>query len=988
MSDSQDEYWALFQEEGLQTLQTAEQALLTLEQSSDLESLQALYRAMHTLKGNCGMMGLPNLSNLTHKAEDLTESLKLIGIDHEESPIDLMLGTFDLIQENFPIVIKNRMDLSEEQISPYVLAISRWLSKYAQQQLKTTKSDHKPLKKNSIETETPLKLYPNHPLLDVDMQEVFIDTFSSDLEELENCSKEQFSNIIHAMQHSCTMMKVEPVLSILKSATYELKEKVVFQCTSSLSDIISYIDAFEQSSTITQQSKPPEESALYQEVRRLVQRLRNSIQKFNNGDESAQSDVCITGELLVQQITSPRLNDSIMRLCVQVAESAETWIKEGEFLEELIEWEREFSSSNFFEDELCQFHAQLVSLHISNIQEEFNSTNPDHKKLSILLRSLQHAAEYSQQPQASMLFLQLSDGFERYSYGEPVAIEEIEHMLIQLSNSFSEVTEDKIEQQDFNIICTNIQMKIEAISRGNLAQEQVISLEGIPPNILEALTEESYQHLQHALEEEEQLYLIEADLEASEFVTNEFSNWIASESVRLITSGTLYIEDRTEFAFLISTNQALSDLEDSFFSMDKSRTIIRVHRCGKKLKGEKERAKSQHFKPLSVQKKSAVPKRIKAQVLRVKVEKISSMMDLAGEIGLSFGRILHNPKIQAIASKDLKEELRNLQVLIRQLQDATIGLRLIPISEIFQRMNRVVRDASQSTKKKVHLILEGEDTELDKMMVERLHSPLIHLIRNCIDHGIESPEEREQHGKEPVGVIVLKAKRRSSEIHITIQDDGRGLDREKIEKRAREKGIILEEEPDPQEVEYCIFKPGFSTADVVTKVSGRGMGMDIVKMEIDALRGSIELSSEPGKGTAITLILPLTVAFISAMVSRLDTMSYAFPLEFVKSVQYISEDSPIQESQSDGLSLEYQHQCIPIYGSEKKEDILNTYVLLLQNKSGWIVYPVDELPQIQQVVIKPLTPPLHKIPNRSSFGLLPNGELAMVIDVESLRVGS
>ena len=980
MSDPQDEYWSLFQEEGLQTLQTAEQALLSLEQSNDIDSLQSLYRAMHTLKGNCGMMGLPNLSHLTHKAEDLTESLKHVGIDQEESPIDLLLSTFDLIQELFPNVIEQRTDLTEEQINPYVSAISYWLSKYSSSEEKQQESD---ATDQTIEQTPQFELHSSHPLLEEDMQEVFIDTLSTDLEQLERSTEEEFYPIIHAMLHSCEMMQVEPVVQILKKATYDQKDQIVFQCTNELSDILSMLDVYDAASKNEKRNEEQGDEH-FQRVKDLVFSLRDSVRRFKEGEEKADSEAWIQGELLVQEINVPRVKEAVMNICLSIAEEDEIWTKEGDFLEVLIEWEQKYHpKSHYFEEELSKFHSELIPIHLSQIQHEYNSSSPDHKRLAMVVRSLTFAAKYNQQHQASMLFLQLSDGFERHSYGEPVPIEELESMLIQLSNGFSELLQNNSTQHDFDSLCVGLQRKIEALSRGSLAQVQRIYLKGVPPNIIEALTEESYQQLQLALENSEILYLIQADLEASEQVSNYFVSWLSKRGIRLITSGTLYIEDRTEFAFLISSMLSKTAIQKDFQEIDPSNFILRLRKCGEEVT-EKVAKKETHFKPLSVRRTSALTKKIKTHVLRVQVDKIATMMDLAGEIGLSFGKILHDPKIKAIVSKELEENIRQLSMLIAQLQDATIGLRLMPISEIFHRMNRVARDASSGTDKKVSILLEGEDTELDKMMVERLHSPLVHLIRNCIDHGIESPEEREILGKEPTGTIILKAQRKSSEIHITIQDNGRGLDRNKIERKARARGLLTTPNPTPKQIENCIFEPGFSTSDVVTKVSGRGMGMDVVKMEVNALRGSIEIESTPGEGTTTILILPLTVAFISSMVTKIGNMNYAFPIEFVKSVQFISEETTLQLSKSVGILIEYQQHFVPIYGIEHEEDIRNKYVLLLKNKAGWLAYPITDLPRIQQVVIKPLTPPLDKIPNRSSFGLLPNGELAMVMDVESL----
>ncbi|MFY9655750.1 MAG: chemotaxis protein CheA, partial [Methylocystis sp.] len=279
-----------------------------------------------------------------------------------------------------------------------------------------------------------------------------------------------------------------------------------------------------------------------------------------------------------------------------------------------------------------------------------------------------------------------------------------------------------------------------------------------------------------------------------------------------------------------------------------------------------------------------------AASVRVPAERLDELMDRVGEL------VIAQSRLRQIAASSADQQVRSvaeeIERLALELRDTTMGIRMVPIGSLFGRFRRVVHDLSRDLGKEVELLMEGEDTELDKTVIEQLNDPLVHLIRNSIDHGIEAPADRLAAGKPAAGRILLSARHAGTEVHITIVDDGRGLNRERIRARAIERGLL---QPDAAvgdaELFQVVFLPGFSTVSEVTSLSGRGVGMDVVKRTIEALRGKIEMSSAPGQGAALTLRLPLTLAIIDGLLVRVGDARYVLPLSAVEEcVELPAED--------------------------------------------------------------------------------------------------
>ncbi len=387
-------------------------------------------------------------------------------------------------------------------------------------------------------------------------------------------------------------------------------------------------------------------------------------------------------------------------------------------------------------------------------------------------------------------------------------------------------------------------------------------------------------------------------------------------------------------------------------------------------------------------KKDNEKRRVKlTQSVRVDVEKLDTLMNLMAELVISRSRIEETLKKYKI--KEIDESLSQLGRITLDLQSIVMKIRMIPISFVFDRFPRMVRDLSKKLNKKIDFMVQGEDTELDRTVADEIGEPLVHMIRNSIDHGIESEKERIGAGKSPIGKVVLSARQEGDSVVIEVDDDGRGFNKEKIVKRAVEKGIIQEYEASTmsnEEIFALTFEPGFSTSDNPTEVSGRGVGMDVVKKTIESLNGSVYLESVEGKGTKVIIRLPLTLSIIQALLVEVGNLVYAVPISAVDSTLAIKEND-IRDVEGRKTVL-LRGEIVPVIDlrlhfsagtlSEKMDLVVTRYK---DRKYGFIV---DKLLGQQDIVIKALGRLFKDVKEFSGGAILGNGSIALIIDVPSL----
>jgi two-component system, chemotaxis family, sensor kinase CheA len=377
--------------------------------------------------------------------------------------------------------------------------------------------------------------------------------------------------------------------------------------------------------------------------------------------------------------------------------------------------------------------------------------------------------------------------------------------------------------------------------------------------------------------------------------------------------------------------------------------------------------------------------------LRVDAGKLDSMIDIVGELMIAQSLVMHSPELQQVQGAALLRNLQQLQRITSELQRVSMGLRMAPVGQLFGRMTRIVRDLSRKNGKSVRLELTGEETELDKTIVEQLADPLMHMVRNSLDHGLEPLDERTMAGKPSEGRLKLSAYQQAGHIVIEVSDDGRGLNAAKILDKARERGLVSPNyTPADAEIYHLIFEPGFSTAEKVTEVSGRGVGMDVVRRQIQSLRGRIDIQSIPGEGTTFFLRLPLTLAIVEGLIVTVGSEHYVIPVSAVQEMLRPTPEMLVTLEERAEMAL-VRGNVLPIIRLSRRFDIQNAKqdpcdgLLIVTTAEGRrCCVLVDSLVGKQEVVIKNLGEMFRGIPGVSGGAILGDGRIGLILDVNSL----
>ncbi len=376
-----------------------------------------------------------------------------------------------------------------------------------------------------------------------------------------------------------------------------------------------------------------------------------------------------------------------------------------------------------------------------------------------------------------------------------------------------------------------------------------------------------------------------------------------------------------------------------------------------------------------------------ARFIRVRADKLDHLIDLIGEL------VIASSGAQLVAQQEqsprFTEAALRIHDLVQEARDGALGLRMVPIGETFARFNRVVRDVCKQLDKDVELQITGGDTEMDKSMVETIADPLMHLVRNSMDHGLETPADRIAAGKSAQGRLALHAYHESGSIVIEVSDDGRGLNRERILAKATERGLVpAGHELSDEEIYMLIFQPGFSTAEQVTNLSGRGVGMDVVKRNIESLRGQIKIASQPGLGATMQIRLPLTLAIIDGFLTSVGGVSYVMPLELVAECLEVPHECGAHPERVTG-HFDLRGEVVPyldlarFYHHEQRHTGRRSLVLV-RDGIGRVGLIVDRLHGEHQTVIKPLGKVFEQIRGLAGSTILGSGEVALILDVPAL----
>ena len=382
-----------------------------------------------------------------------------------------------------------------------------------------------------------------------------------------------------------------------------------------------------------------------------------------------------------------------------------------------------------------------------------------------------------------------------------------------------------------------------------------------------------------------------------------------------------------------------------------------------------------------------------ASTVRVATEKIDRLVNLVGELVITQA-MLAQASLQSQSGggeEHMGQALLQLDRQTRELQERVMGIRMVPVDMVFSRFPRMVHELGRQLGKDVELIMEGQATELDKTFIEMLVDPLTHLVRNAVDHGMEEKEARLQSGKPSMGTIALRAASRGGHIHIEVKDDGRGLNRDRIYQKALDKGLLQPgNRPSDEELNVLIFEPGFSTVEQVSDLSGRGVGMDVVRQNVRALGGRIEVESQVGKGTNIRLVLPLTLAILDGLTVRVGDETYVFPLASVLE-SFQRQDGDVQTVKGDREVISLRGEFIPVVRLQRLlaqagglDASARTLLVLVESEGRRAAMAVDELLGQQQVVIKSLETHYRRVEGISGATILGDGRVALILDVPGL----
>jgi two-component system, chemotaxis family, sensor kinase CheA len=378
--------------------------------------------------------------------------------------------------------------------------------------------------------------------------------------------------------------------------------------------------------------------------------------------------------------------------------------------------------------------------------------------------------------------------------------------------------------------------------------------------------------------------------------------------------------------------------------------------------------------------------------IRVDVEKVDQIINLVGELVITQSMLTQTASaLDPVLHERLLSGMGHLERNARDLQESVMSIRMMPMDYVFSRFPRLIRDLSAKLGKQVELVTVGKETELDKGLIERIIDPITHLVRNSLDHGVELPAQRVAAGKDPVGRLTLSARHQGGNIVIEVKDDGAGLPREKILAKAMQQGMAVSEAMTDEEVWQLIFAPGFSTAEIVTDVSGRGVGMDVVKRNIHAMGGHVEVASVLGKGTSIKIVLPLTLAILNGMSVKVGQEVYILPLNYVieslqplaKDIHAITSEEQVMHVRGEYLVLVELHKFFGV--ADAVCDPTKGIAVIVQAEGARFALLVDQLVGQHQVVVKNIETNYRKVPGISAATILGDGNVALIIDVAAMQ---
>jgi len=961
MNDFIENLWSQFAMETQEHIEEIELHLVEAEQNgASPELVASLFRAFHTLKGLATVMDMNSFARLAHRAEDILVVIRDGEFPFNSDVVSLLLAALDemKIQRLSAVTSHTNVDANAQLLEH----LSETLTS---------------MEYTAVPREMPVaaKTHPDAPLQsDPEMLTYFVEL-----------AREKIAVISRLLDPLCTLSERA---DLLKSPEYvalaaeEIEQLSYAAKTMDFLNLAGILAHLHDALSLESPFSGDQHKAITESLWELHDQIRFIEHSSGNPDAGANS---------LHTILTDVMHVNIQRLFTRVLDHLDTL---------------QFGSRDG--DDLLIAQALQADLSGLNSHLAFFMYNP-----------------------ACNIILMLEDVFSRAARGElhlfseilEMTREEVTHVMEHYrtcSDGGSCVRDDAEIARNLQRIHDYIWAYESGCGVVNPIEtfRQFMGELNIEPELLKILSPENVRDLMQALEKGEQIYEVTAHLESNEEMTARFLAWIETGKSRIITNRSLFIDDMSWYQMLMVSPLSRSDIGQSLTTIDPGGTYLSLKPWSGGIPEREKLLKAIEEAP-ERQQRLIEPAAAPSNVLRVQGEALDGFMNLIGEMVLARSRmshIIHHERLsRQIASLkqlrsgnnhdtdellelliehrgDLVEADQLLNDSLRRLQASAVGLRVVPVEMVFKRLPRVVRDLSQSQGKRVRLEMSGQEVKIDKAMVEVLTDPLLHMIRNSIDHGVEMPEERTLAGKSKEAVIRVSATQRGSVIIIEISDDGSGIDADKVLEKALERGLVQREAAASlarEAILRFIFEPGFSTAAVVTETSGRGVGMDVVMTNVMRLGGSIAINSTAGRGSTFTLEMPLSAAIQEVLMVEAAGTVLALPGRYVAEVVEIAADD-LQSVRGEqaillrGAFLPLHRLSAllgyPLAAPERSDGI----AVVLTNGKQTIGLAVDKVLRRQELFIKDIQESVASIPGVGGASVLGNGRVVLILDGEDL----
>lgn len=893
----------------------------------NIETVNYIFRLFHTLKGSASFFQFDNIVRVTHEAETLLELLKQKTTSLPKNLTNILCRTCDFINDMLNQIEQAGSDKGNEINAENLIA-----------ELNTCYNELNDLVSNEIK-----KPRPPVPLKDRTPDEL--------PEKKETLSDNDFSENIDSINPEEEEVKLDDNILIFLSSTRKLLEKTVPYITNNVSSPKKKgkKNGKERIETFTATLKTIKESATFLHLNSIVKVTETSITILNSIQNKKNIPTDEFNNLLVKVYALLNI------MLDEIEATGKDDITRNE-IDRIITFLHNDSDHDI----------NLISELIIKAIDDF--TGKDNKKSSDKPTDDDISGdEYSITPHMLQTFIQESS--EQF--------ENIEEILVML---------DETPEND-NLLEETLRLLHNF--KGNCGVMGFKDLERISHHtetLLEKIKETNY--LVDAWDIRALLLIIDALQQTVKNLTMK-----SSGSIKNMNTLIEMLNGMAPTPYASNTQEVIE--QDGIFLLRKDENLNKTNLPdpeGKKNQNIDNASQSGNQIPETNPAQNFQKRMSTRQDIRVNLNKLDDLVTLVGELVIAETLVTRNPDLEEFELENFERASNHLSKIVRDIQDITLSIRMIPIHGVFRKMIRLVHDLSSKSDKKVQLVLSGEDTEIDKTIAELIADPLVHIIRNAIDHGIESPKVRKAIGKPEISVINLDAKHEGSEIWIRIKDDGQGLNREKIISKAIEKKLITGDGStlSDQKVFELIFHPGFSTASKVTDVSGRGVGMDVVKKNIEKIKGFINIKCAPGHWTEFTLRIPLTLAIIEGMLLRVGNTTYTVPMLSIK--ESIQVQPEFVTTTMDGQEMvKVRDEIIPVirlhdvYSIEPdNKELIEGLLVIVEHQNETISLFIDEIIGDQQTVIKGLSNYITDIPGISGCTILGNGEVSLILDIGGL----